>query len=65
MEDLGKNEMRKIYNARYYNKKKQDDTLVCDVCFGRYDIFNKSHHENTQRHKLALKIMANSEKTEK
>ena len=38
-----------IYNKEYYLSHK-DDKKVCDVCGGKYKIFNKNHHIKTQKH---------------
>lgn len=47
-------EKYKQYNRTYYAKHKGDGPNVCDICFGKYTFTNKSHHENTERHLVAL-----------
>jgi hydrogenase maturation factor len=38
-----------IYNQNYYLSHK-DDKKVCEICGGKYKIFNKNHHINTKKH---------------
>lgn len=41
----------KVYNQTYYVKHKDVNTArVCDLCGGKYSIFNKSHHNKTKKH---------------
>ena len=37
------------YNKEYYLSHK-DDKKVCEICGGKYIIFNKNHHFKTQKH---------------
>jgi|LakMenE18May11ns_1017448.scaffolds.fasta_scaffold9282016_1 hypothetical protein len=50
------------YNAKYNNKMKElhkdDDPLVCPICYGKYYPVNKTHHYKTDKHKNGLKIRA-------
>ncbi len=46
-------EQQKIYSETFY-KKHKNRKVICDICFGSYDKFNKYHHINRNKHKLAL-----------
>jgi hypothetical protein len=56
-EQLSKQEKKKIYNQRYINKHKDDPSMVCDVCNGKYTYVNKWHHLASKKHKDALIII--------
>ena len=40
----------KNYNKNYYLEKRQKLIQVCDVCGGKYDKYNKTKHDLTNRH---------------
>ncbi len=47
-------DQRKIYNSTFSQKNKEMiyESIVCDVCCGRFTYFNKSRHNKTKRHEL-------------
>jgi hypothetical protein len=49
-----KKEASKRYNAKSYEKHKGEESQFCEVCYGRFQYYNKSHHNKSKRHLLAL-----------
>lgn len=51
-------------NATYYNKFKEKnkerlkETVICEICEGKYQYYNKYHHNKTKKHVQILKILA-------
>lgn len=42
------------YRKKYYEEHKKDsykEELICELCGGKYKRYNKTHHNNTKRHK--------------
>jgi len=37
-------EKYKKYNSTYYEKHKNDESIKCELCGGKYKWSNKSHH---------------------
>lgn len=40
----------KLYYAEYYQKHRSE-SHVCELCGGKYNFSNKSHHLASQKHK--------------
>ena len=51
-------EQIKEYNQNYY-KNHKDIKNICEICKGKFSVFNKNHHENTKKH---LKKLEESKK---
>ena len=53
--------MSDSYVKKFYNNhpEKKDIVIICPICEGKYKYYNKSHHNNTKKHKLVLKCMSN------
>ena len=53
------NETKKNYIKEFYIKhpEKLTQTFICDLCSGKYKYCNKNHHNNTIKHKNALRII--------
>jgi len=45
------------YNKRMYDKNKERERFECPICFGVYTYYNKSHHNNSELHKRAVKYI--------
>ncbi len=53
-------EKRREYNQKFYDAhKNQDHKKTCDVCGGKFTIFNKSHHNQSNKHKVKLLLTDN------
>jgi len=58
------------YRKKYYeeHKEKYKEYITCDICGGKYQLFNKSHHKNLKKHMNAVekqekeKILAEQQK---
>jgi hypothetical protein len=58
------------YRKKYYeeNKEKYKEYVTCDICGGKYQLFNKSHHKVLKKHINAVekqekeKILAEQQK---
>ena len=48
------NNTYKLYCKAYYDKRKEEPTTLCPICFGSYTYTNYSHHIKTNRHKQAV-----------
>lgn len=50
-------------SAEYYkkfankNKERLKETVICEICEGKYQYFNKYHHIKTKKHMQILKIL--------
>ena len=41
----------KQYNEKYYaQRKEKHETVICDICNGRYNKYTKTQHDLTNRH---------------
>jgi len=41
----------KEYNEKYYQKRKEkNETIICNICNGRYNKFSKTKHDLTNNH---------------
>jgi hypothetical protein len=41
----------KQYNDKYYQQRKEKyETIICNICNGRYNKYTKSQHDLTNRH---------------
>lgn len=41
----------KQYNEKYYaQRKEKHETVICDICYGRYNKYTKTQHDLTNRH---------------
>lgn len=49
-------EASKRYNAKSYEKHKKEGAIICNICFGKYCYYNKSHHNTSKRHLTALQL---------
>lgn len=49
----------KEYSKKFYENHKNDNKTICNICYGSYSIFNKSHHFKTQKHKRAEEFKKN------
>jgi len=49
-----KKEASKRYNAKSYEKHKGETPTTCSICYGKYLYYNRSHHNKSKRHLLAL-----------
>lgn len=49
----------KNYHKKFVekNKDKINEKKVCEICYGNYTYFNKSHHFKSDRHLNAVKII--------
>ncbi len=53
-------EKRREYNKKFYEvHKNQDHKRDCEVCGGKFTIFNRSHHNQSAKHKNKLLITGN------
>jgi len=43
------------YNKRMYDKNKEKERFECPICYGVFTYYNKSHHNNSELHKRAIK----------
>jgi hypothetical protein len=48
----------KQYNSTHYEKRKNDESIICPLCRGRYKYCNKSHHIKSKKHIKQLTINA-------
>jgi rubrerythrin len=53
----------KEYNEKYYQKRKEkNETIICNICNGRYNKFSKAKHDLTNNHIFILnKLNKNNE----
>jgi hypothetical protein len=50
-----KQEKYKKYNSTYYEKHKNDESIKCELCGGKYKWSNKSHHiKGSKKHLKAI-----------
>ena len=50
-------EKRRQYNQVFYEKNKDKDIKrTCELCGGKYTIFNHSHHKKSKKHIKSLPI---------
>ena len=44
------------YRKKYYEEHKKDykQTEICEICNGKFQLWNKSQHNRTQKHKKSL-----------
>jgi hypothetical protein len=49
LKTANRQEYNKEYNKKYY-KEKRNDIHQCEVCGGKYEHYNKKHHELTDKH---------------
>lgn len=50
----------KEYNDKYYQQRKEkNETIICDICNGRYNKYTKTKHDLTNRH-IQLKSQNNN-----
>ena len=52
---LNKTADRKVYNKQYNEKyyqqrKEKHETIICNICNGRYNKYTKTQHDLTNRH---------------
>ena len=40
------------------SQKEKIETIVCDMCGGRYSYFNKNRHINTKKHQNSLTLLS-------
>ena len=47
------------YRQKYYEEHKEDyrQTEICDICSGSYQIWNKSAHKRSKKHKQTVEIL--------
>ena len=51
---------KKYDSKQYYNKFKEthkeklNEKIICELCGGKYSYFNKSHHNKSKKHYIAL-----------
>ena len=55
-------EKQRQYNKSFYETHKDKPNEDCKICFGTYNIFNKSHHMKTTKHKKAIQMRADETK---
>jgi hypothetical protein len=52
------------YRKNYYEDHKEEykQTETCDICGGKYQIWNKAQHKKTQKHKKIMEMLDNQQK---
>ena len=50
---------RKLYNDRYTTKHlaKLSSIHNCEICKGKYSLYNKSHHFQTKKHINSVQVL--------
>lgn len=52
----------KQYNEKYYQQRKEKhETIICDICNGRYNKYTKIQHDLTNRHISLLNKLNNKD----
>lgn len=51
---------RKLYNDRYTAKHLDKLKLIhkCEMCSGKYSLYNKAHHIQTKKHISSVQLVA-------
>ena len=49
------------YMKQYYQDHKEEykKKIICDICGGKYILYNKSHHKQLKKHKNAIEAIEN------
>lgn len=58
LENEKKNKTTKEIMKKFYNEHLE--TIECEICYGQYKYFNKSHHKKTKRHIKFLQLKEKS-----
>jgi hypothetical protein len=58
IENINTKKSQKDYYISFKKKHEQKikEKVMCTICEGRYDYFNKSHHCKSKRHIFAVKM---------
>ena len=49
----------KEYSSKFYEKHKEEikEKKICEICGGKYDYTNKSHHNKTKKHIHSVQLI--------